>query len=103
MDLVYQTKVYCKNCDKEIEVNLYSDILDILERFPGIKKDVEEQGDWSHWVHTHRLCAVCGKLVEKGLDLVIERDYKGIINKQYLESLKYPDRGLLTVHATCIE
>lgn len=104
MKLVLKTKIHCKICDKVVPIHLFSNEPDFMEKFPSFEEEVKDYGDWMHWVHTHQLCAICGKLVESGeLDLVFEKDYRGRVNDQYTKSLKYPDRGLLTVHSTCLK
>jgi hypothetical protein len=56
-----------------------------------------------HWCHQHRLCAICGEVVKgEDLDLLVEKDFKGKIDQKYLDWLKYPDHGLLTIHKKCM-
>lgn len=102
MSLVYTTKMYCKLCKGDVKIHLYSDDFN-FEMTEEKHKQLTDHVDHMHWCHHHRVCAICGKLVEgEDLDLIVEKDFKIIINPRYEKWRKYPDYGLLTIHNKCL-
>jgi hypothetical protein len=95
---------FCDMCNQNITVHLFSDDDFYLEKFPNTKEELISHGKHSHWIGSHRICAICGQLVKsETLDLLVRTDYKGEIDKKYLDWEKDYDRGLLTVHESCMK
>jgi hypothetical protein len=98
---IYSFSFYCKFCKNNINAKLFYDSF-LYKIDEDTKKEAINFCEHNHWCHCHRVCAICGEVVNgKNLDLILEKDYKGEINKKYNDWKKYPDRGLLTVHAGC--
>jgi hypothetical protein len=60
MNIVYKTKFFCKFCNGDVEVHLYSDEFD-FKMTQEIKKELMEYVDHNHWCKNHRVCVLCGK------------------------------------------
>ena len=104
-NVIYTTKFYCELCHKDIPTSLYGD-----SDSSFTAKDESELIEWArhyHWIDFHRICAVCGKIVQSGqLELALNN---GLINihKNYTDEYQKVRRGdtfgkLLIVHESCV-
>ena len=95
--------MFCKLCDRDVQIQLYSDDAN-FEITDDRCKELLEYVDHMHWCHNHRLCAICGQVVQgEDLDLILEKEVNFQVNPKYEAWRKYPDHGLLTTHKECME
>lgn len=102
--IVYTGKFYCELCKKNILTPVYGDSA----------PEPKEEADWIdmckhfHWINLHRVCAICGKIIQSGdLELAFN-DGKINIHKNYTDEYRKVDKGnktenLLIVHLRCLK
>ena len=104
--IIFTTKYYCELCKNEQVVHLYGS-----PDSSFTKNDEPELIEWArhyHWIDAHRVCAVCGKLVQSNQLELMVNDGKVAIADNYTDEYKRVERGnkfgnLLIVHERCME
>ncbi len=101
--IIYTGKFHCELCKREIVTPVYGDST----------PEPHEESEWIdmcrhfHWIDFHRVCAICGKIIQSGdLELAFN-DGKIKIHTEYTDEYRKIERGdkaesLLIVHEKCI-
>lgn len=102
--IIYTGKFFCELCKKEIATPVYGDSA----------PEPQEESEWVdmcrhfHWIDIHRVCAICGKIIQSGdLELAFN-DGKIKIHSEYTDEYKKIEPGvktgnLLIVHEGCVK
>lgn len=104
--IIYTSRFYCELCHNKISMPVYGDSTDTFTH-----DDELEFIDWCrhfHWIDTHRICAICGKLVKSGELELLVNDGKVNIHKGYTDEYERIEHGnrlghLLIVHENCLK
>lgn len=106
-DIVFRTKYFCELCGRYRNLNVYGNPFFIRDRDSEYEKQVLKWARFNHWIDSHRVCAICGKLVKSGeLESVINKGIR--IHKNYTLEYRRVKEGdefgnLLIVHKSCIK
>ena len=107
-EIVFVTKYYCEICGKERVIRVFGDKFSRSYRDEEYEREVIKWAKHYHWVDSHRVCAVCGKIVKAGELGIMVNNGNIKIHDEYTDEYKKNKQGdnlghLLIVHEKCLE